>query len=255
MSQSSSKKVITKEEWEKKLSEVKIRKEDMNKLVMNFLVTEGYVEAAEKFQLESGTQRILCNVNLTMLLILTLCIYKIKPADAVLVLFSLCTMSRHKLESRKIQQLIWQRCLIVIWSFPSFTIMLKALWVPGENAFRAVTIQFAGSLLIQHKVNICNITSFDSSARNSRYRPEHHHWSHGCAKGSPMWSCGRCHRESKWSESRGLCGSFALLLPSSLQFLWWFNCNTYTAFVQFREICKINCGVHPTHIVRFQIIH
>lgn len=57
--QSSSKKLITKEEWEKKLSEVKIRKEDMNKLVMNFLVTEGYVEAAEKFQLESGTQRIL----------------------------------------------------------------------------------------------------------------------------------------------------------------------------------------------------
>jgi hypothetical protein len=56
--QSSSKKVITKEEWEKKLSEVKIRKEDMNKLVMNFLVTEGYVEAAEKFQMESGTQRI-----------------------------------------------------------------------------------------------------------------------------------------------------------------------------------------------------
>lgn len=58
MMQSSSKKVITKEEWEKKLSEVKIRKEDMNRLVMNFLVTEGYVEAAEKFQHESGTQRI-----------------------------------------------------------------------------------------------------------------------------------------------------------------------------------------------------
>ncbi|KAG6552154.1 hypothetical protein Mapa_006256 [Marchantia paleacea] len=55
---SSSKKVITKEEWEKKLADVKIRKEDMNKLVMNFLVTEGYVEAAEKFQMESGTQHI-----------------------------------------------------------------------------------------------------------------------------------------------------------------------------------------------------
>ena len=44
--QSTSKKVITKEEWEKNLNHVKIRKEDMNKLVMNFLVTEGYVEAA-----------------------------------------------------------------------------------------------------------------------------------------------------------------------------------------------------------------
>lgn len=31
----------------------------MNKLVMNFLVTEGYVEAAEKFRMESGTERIL----------------------------------------------------------------------------------------------------------------------------------------------------------------------------------------------------
>ncbi|XP_074269921.1 protein GID8 homolog isoform X1 [Silene latifolia] len=51
-----SKKVITKEEWEKKLSDVKIRKEDMNKLVMNFLVTEGYVDAAEKFRQESGTE-------------------------------------------------------------------------------------------------------------------------------------------------------------------------------------------------------
>ncbi|KAL9243592.1 hypothetical protein vseg_017461 [Gypsophila vaccaria] len=51
-----SKKVITKEEWEKKLNDVKIRKEDMNKLVMNFLVTEGYVDAAEKFRQESGTE-------------------------------------------------------------------------------------------------------------------------------------------------------------------------------------------------------
>ncbi|XP_031110894.1 protein GID8 homolog [Ipomoea triloba] len=51
-----SKKVITREEWEKKLNNVRIRKEDMNKLVMNFLVTEGYVEAAEKFRMESGTE-------------------------------------------------------------------------------------------------------------------------------------------------------------------------------------------------------
>ncbi|KAE7995612.1 hypothetical protein FH972_000388 [Carpinus fangiana] len=54
--QATSKKVITKEEWEKKLNDVKIRKEDMNKLVMNFLVTEGYVDAAEKFRMESGTE-------------------------------------------------------------------------------------------------------------------------------------------------------------------------------------------------------
>ncbi|KAK6917498.1 CTLH/CRA C-terminal to LisH motif domain [Dillenia turbinata] len=54
-----SKKVITREEWEKKLNDVKIRKEDMNKLVMNFLVTEGYVDAAEKFRMESGTEQCL----------------------------------------------------------------------------------------------------------------------------------------------------------------------------------------------------
>lgn len=54
--ESSSRKLITKDEWVKKLNEVKIRKEDMNKLIMNFLVTEGYVDAAEKFQLESGTE-------------------------------------------------------------------------------------------------------------------------------------------------------------------------------------------------------
>lgn len=59
VAQATSKKVITREEWEKKLNDVKIRKEDMNKLVMNFLVTEGYVDAAEKFQKESGTERIL----------------------------------------------------------------------------------------------------------------------------------------------------------------------------------------------------
>ncbi|XP_057472237.1 protein GID8 homolog isoform X2 [Actinidia eriantha] len=51
-----SKKVITREEWDKKLNDVKIRKEDTNKLVMNFLVTEGYVDAAEKFRMESGTE-------------------------------------------------------------------------------------------------------------------------------------------------------------------------------------------------------
>ena len=57
--QATSKKVITRDEWEKKLNAVKLRKEDMNTLVMNFLVTEGFVEAADKFQRESGTKRIL----------------------------------------------------------------------------------------------------------------------------------------------------------------------------------------------------
>eukprot|EP00897_Mesotaenium_endlicherianum_P009043 jgi/Mesen1/8167/ME000438S07263 len=48
-------KVVTKGAWELQLADVRIRKEDMNRLVMNFLVTEGYVDAAERFQIESGT--------------------------------------------------------------------------------------------------------------------------------------------------------------------------------------------------------
>ncbi|GMH37587.1 hypothetical protein BSKO_05460 [Bryopsis sp. KO-2023] len=49
------KKVINLPEWEEKLSKVHVRKEDMNRLVMNFLVTEGYVKAAQVFDQESGT--------------------------------------------------------------------------------------------------------------------------------------------------------------------------------------------------------
>ncbi|CAN1327090.1 Protein GID8 homolog [Linum perenne] len=56
MQQAESKKVISRREWEKKLNDVTFRKEDVNKLVMNFFITEGYVDAAEKFGRESGTQ-------------------------------------------------------------------------------------------------------------------------------------------------------------------------------------------------------
>ena len=52
----SRKKTITSEEWQKRLQKVKIPKTQMNKLVMNYLVTEGYQNAAEKFQQESGAE-------------------------------------------------------------------------------------------------------------------------------------------------------------------------------------------------------
>ncbi|KAG9285822.1 hypothetical protein G9A89_013247 [Geosiphon pyriformis] len=55
-SSSSTKKVATRDEWEKKLAEVKISKTDLNKLVMNYLVIEGYKDAAEKFSQECGLQ-------------------------------------------------------------------------------------------------------------------------------------------------------------------------------------------------------
>ena len=67
-SMASSKKVVTRDVWERKLRDVSIRKEDMNRLVMNFLVTEGYVDAADKFRVESGTQRIAPSSSLLPLL-------------------------------------------------------------------------------------------------------------------------------------------------------------------------------------------
>lgn len=40
MLQAWTKKVVSKDDWEKKLAAVKVAKEDMNRLVMDFLVTE-----------------------------------------------------------------------------------------------------------------------------------------------------------------------------------------------------------------------
>ncbi|KAI8804988.1 CTLH/CRA C-terminal to lish motif domain-containing protein [Cladochytrium replicatum] len=48
------KKTISKDEWEARIMEVRISKTDLNKLIMNYLVIEGYKDAAEKFSLESG---------------------------------------------------------------------------------------------------------------------------------------------------------------------------------------------------------
>ncbi|CAI5975840.1 unnamed protein product [Closterium sp. NIES-64] len=48
-------KVVRRAEWEARMDAAAVRAEDMNKLVMNYLVTEGYVDAARKFELESGT--------------------------------------------------------------------------------------------------------------------------------------------------------------------------------------------------------
>lgn len=42
------------EEWLQRLEGVHIQRADMNRLIMNYLVTEGFKEAAEKFKLESG---------------------------------------------------------------------------------------------------------------------------------------------------------------------------------------------------------
>lgn len=50
----STKKHIGLDEWENKMSEVPIAKQDLNQLIMNYLIIEGYKDAAEKFSEESG---------------------------------------------------------------------------------------------------------------------------------------------------------------------------------------------------------
>jgi len=49
-------KQISQEEWDKRLNAIKFKKEDVNQLVMNYLIIEGHKDAAEKFQKESGTK-------------------------------------------------------------------------------------------------------------------------------------------------------------------------------------------------------
>lgn len=44
----------TEKQWVKLLEDNDLNRTDMNKLIMNYLVTEGFKEAAEKFQEESG---------------------------------------------------------------------------------------------------------------------------------------------------------------------------------------------------------
>ncbi|KAJ1900677.1 hypothetical protein LPJ66_001304 [Kickxella alabastrina] len=51
---SAPKQTISLEEWEGKMAEVPIAKSDLNQLIMNYLVIEGYKDAAEKFSEESG---------------------------------------------------------------------------------------------------------------------------------------------------------------------------------------------------------
>ena len=43
-------------EWAKRLSSVSVSKATMDRLVMNWLVIEGYQEAAQRFMAESGTE-------------------------------------------------------------------------------------------------------------------------------------------------------------------------------------------------------
>ncbi|CAH1786029.1 unnamed protein product [Owenia fusiformis] len=45
-----------KDDWFERLQKLQVTRADMNSLIMNYLVTEGFREAAEKFKMESGIQ-------------------------------------------------------------------------------------------------------------------------------------------------------------------------------------------------------
>ncbi|KAG5647643.1 hypothetical protein DXG03_008996 [Asterophora parasitica] len=47
------KKAIRKEEWDRRLHEVQVTKDDLNRLIMDYLVIEGYKSAAEEFSQEA----------------------------------------------------------------------------------------------------------------------------------------------------------------------------------------------------------
>lgn len=46
--------IVSKELWEQRMAQIIPSKQDMNQLVMNFLILEGYKEGALKFEKESG---------------------------------------------------------------------------------------------------------------------------------------------------------------------------------------------------------
>ncbi|KAF5313020.1 hypothetical protein D9619_003458 [Psilocybe cf. subviscida] len=48
--------VIRKDEWERRLQGVKVSKMDLNRLIMDYLVIEGYKSAAEEFSAEAGLE-------------------------------------------------------------------------------------------------------------------------------------------------------------------------------------------------------
>jgi hypothetical protein len=49
-------KVIGTDKWNEEMNKLRISRQDMNKLVLNYLIIEGYKDAVEKFLKETGLQ-------------------------------------------------------------------------------------------------------------------------------------------------------------------------------------------------------
>lgn len=47
-------KSISLEKWNEEMNKIKVNRQDMNKLVLNYLIIEGYKDAVEKFIKETG---------------------------------------------------------------------------------------------------------------------------------------------------------------------------------------------------------
>jgi hypothetical protein len=47
-------KVIPFNKWNEELSKLRVNRQEMNKLVLNYLIIEGYKDAVEKFIFETG---------------------------------------------------------------------------------------------------------------------------------------------------------------------------------------------------------
>jgi len=47
-------KSISIEKWNKEMNKIKVFRQDMNKLVLNYIIIEGYKDAVEKFIYETG---------------------------------------------------------------------------------------------------------------------------------------------------------------------------------------------------------
>ena len=54
MEKEKTKKTISPQEWQKSLSQVKVSKQNLNKLILNYFIIEGFKSAAEKFAQEAN---------------------------------------------------------------------------------------------------------------------------------------------------------------------------------------------------------
>jgi hypothetical protein len=53
-------KTISFDKWNEEMNKLRISRQDMNKLVLNYLIIEGHKDAVEKFIKETGIKGIIC---------------------------------------------------------------------------------------------------------------------------------------------------------------------------------------------------